>query len=88
MNDANEVGSHMAPNFMIHLAFSFDGNGPRDREIVAREHINDEWRPVYFRLLRFSAFCRWNHSAKNTDDCHTHGDLPSSFQQPTKYLYL
>lgn len=48
LRDADEVGSHLAPNFLIHSAFSFDGAGPRDREIVAREHINDTARPVYY----------------------------------------
>lgn len=46
--EADEVGSHLAPNFLIHSAFSFDGSGPRDREIVAREHINDPVRPIYY----------------------------------------
>lgn len=48
LRDADEVGSHLAPNFLIHSAFSFDGAGPRDREIVAREHINDTARLVYY----------------------------------------
>lgn len=48
LREADEVGSHLAPNFLIHSAFSFDGAGPRDREIVAREHINDTARPVYY----------------------------------------
>lgn len=47
-DEADEVGSHMAPNFLIHSAFSFDGAGPRDREIVAREHVNNPSRPVYY----------------------------------------
>lgn len=46
--EANEVGSHLAPNFIIHKAFSFDGKGGRDREISYRSHLNDPWRPSYY----------------------------------------
>ena len=31
--EADKTGSHLAPNFMIHGMFSFDGKGRRNREI-------------------------------------------------------
>lgn len=46
--EANEVGSHLAPNFIIHQAYSFDGKKGRDREIVAFEAIHGERRPIYY----------------------------------------
>lgn len=43
--EADKTGSHLAPNFLIHGTFSFDGKGPRDREIARRTHLNfiEEW---------------------------------------------
>ena len=38
---ANETGSHMVPNLLTAVAFSFDGKYKRDREIVEKYHIND-----------------------------------------------
>lgn len=37
---ADKTGSHLAPNFMIHKIFSFDGKGNRDREIATRVALN------------------------------------------------
>lgn len=37
---ANETGSHMVPNLLTAVAFSFDGNYKRGREIVEKYHIN------------------------------------------------
>lgn len=45
---ADKTGSHLAPNFLIHGAFSFDGKGRRFREIVARENLNSQDRPVFY----------------------------------------
>ena len=36
---ANETGSHMVPNLLTAVAFSFDGNYKRGREIVEKYHI-------------------------------------------------
>lgn len=43
--EADKTGSHLVPNFLIHGTFSFDGKGPRDREIARRTHLNmnEEW---------------------------------------------
>ena len=43
--EADKTGSHLVPNFLIHKTFSFDGKGPRDREIARRTHLNmsEEW---------------------------------------------
>lgn len=46
--EANEVGSHLAPNFIIHQAFSFDGTGKRDREISYLTHLNDPLETAYY----------------------------------------
>lgn len=45
---ADKTGSHLAPNFLIHGAFSFDGKGKRFREIVARESLNGQDRPIFY----------------------------------------
>lgn len=45
---ADKTGSHLAPNFLIHGAFSFDGKGKRFREIVARENLNGRDRPIFY----------------------------------------
>lgn len=41
ISEAANKGSHMAPNFLIHKAFSFDGKGPRNREVVDKCYLND-----------------------------------------------
>lgn len=46
--DADKTGSHLAPNFMIHSMFSFDGKGRRNREIAMRDHLNSEERMIYY----------------------------------------
>lgn len=46
--EANEVGSHMAPNFIIHGAFSFDGKGKRDHEISYLNHLFESSRQAYY----------------------------------------
>lgn len=38
--DANQTGSHMVPNLLTSVAFSFDGLTKRDREIVEKYHLN------------------------------------------------
>lgn len=38
--EANETGSHMVPNLLTAVAFSFDGKNKRDREIVERYCLN------------------------------------------------
>lgn len=38
--EADKTGSHLAPNFLIHGAFSFDGKGNRDREVVEHHFVN------------------------------------------------
>lgn len=48
MRDADEVGSHLAPNFIIHSAFSYDGKGKRDHEISYFTSINDSSRPAFY----------------------------------------
>ena len=48
VNDADEVGSHLAPNFIIHKAFSFDGKGKRDHEISYLIHLNDPAESTYY----------------------------------------
>lgn len=45
---ADEVGSHLAPNFVIHRAFSFDGEGKRDHEISYLSHLNDSKESTYY----------------------------------------
>lgn len=39
-NEANQTGSHMVPNLLTSVAFSFDGLAKRDREIVEKYHLN------------------------------------------------
>ncbi len=46
--EADKTGSHLAPNFMIHGMFSFDGKGRRNREISMRDHLNMSERMVYY----------------------------------------
>ena len=46
--EADKTGSHLAPNFMIHGMFSFDGKGRRNREISMRDHLNTSERMVYY----------------------------------------
>lgn len=46
--DADEVGSHLAPNFIIHKAFSFDGKGKRDHEISYLTHLNNPSESTYY----------------------------------------
>lgn len=46
--DANKTGSHLAPNFLIHGAFSFDGKGKRFREIAMRDNLNTQTRPIFY----------------------------------------
>jgi len=45
---ADEVGSHMAPIFIIHKAFAFDGKGKRDHEISYLSHLNDHSESIYY----------------------------------------
>lgn len=45
---ADKTGSHLAPNFMIHKMFSFDGKGRRDREIAMRETLNKPRTAIYY----------------------------------------
>ena len=45
---ADKTGSHLAPNFLVHGAFSFDGKGGRFREIVARDNLNTQSRWLYY----------------------------------------
>ena len=45
---ADKTGSHLAPNFLIHGAFSFDGKGGRFREIVTRDNLNMQSRWLYY----------------------------------------
>lgn len=46
--EADKTGSHLAPNFMIHGMFSFDGKGRRNREISMRDHLNRDERMFYY----------------------------------------
>ena len=46
--EADKTGSHLAPNFMIHGMFSFDGKGRRNREISMRDHLNRDERMIYY----------------------------------------
>lgn len=46
--EADKTGSHLAPNFMIHGMFSYDGKGRRDREIAMRDGLNWGERMVYY----------------------------------------
>lgn len=46
--DADKPGSHLAPNFMIHSMYSFDGKGPRNREISMRDGLNWGGRQIYY----------------------------------------
>lgn len=39
-NVANQTGSHMVPNLLTSVAFTFDGLAKRDREIVLKHHLN------------------------------------------------
>jgi len=48
VHDANKTGSHLAPNFMIHSAFSFDGKGKRFREIAIRHNLNGFSQKIYY----------------------------------------
>lgn len=45
---ADKTGSHLAPNFLIHGAFSFDRKGGRFREIVTRDNLNMQSRWLYY----------------------------------------
>ena len=45
---ADKTGSHLAPNFLVHGAFSFDGKGGRFREIVTRDNLNTQSRWLYY----------------------------------------
>lgn len=45
---ADKTGSHLAPNFLIHGAFSFDGKGGRFREIVTRDNLNTQSRWLFY----------------------------------------
>ena len=45
---ADKTGSHLAPNFLIHGAFSFDGKGGRFREIVTRDNLNMQSRWLFY----------------------------------------
>lgn len=47
-HEADEVGSHMAPNFIIHKAFAFDGAGKRDHEISNLFHLNQHDSSTYY----------------------------------------
>ncbi len=40
MKEANETGSHMVPNLLTAVAFTFDNKAKRDREIVERYLLN------------------------------------------------
>jgi len=46
--EAVKTGSHLAPNFMIHGMFSFDGKGRRNREISMRDGMNSGERMIYY----------------------------------------
>lgn len=46
--EADKTGSHLAPNFMIHGMFSFDGKGRRNREIAMRDGLNSGNRMIYY----------------------------------------
>ena len=46
--NADKTGSHLAPNFLVHGAFSFDGKGGRFREIVTRDNLNTQSRWLYY----------------------------------------
>lgn len=46
--EADKTGSHLAPNFMIHGMFSFDGKGRRNREISMRDGLNSGERMIYY----------------------------------------
>ena len=39
-NVADQTGSHMVPNLLTSVAFTFDGVAKRDREIVEKYHLN------------------------------------------------
>ena len=56
--EADKTGSHLAPNFMIHGMFSFDGKGRRNREISMRDHLNTSERMVYYGLVCDNLFCK------------------------------
>lgn len=45
---ADKTGSHLAPNFLVHGAFSFDGKGGRFREIVTRDNLNMQSRWLFY----------------------------------------
>lgn len=47
-HEADETGSHMAPNFIIHKAFAFDGKGKRDHEISYLTHLNEDGQQSYY----------------------------------------
>ncbi len=46
--EADKTGSHLAPNFMIHDMFSYDGKGRRNREISMRDGLNWGGRQIYY----------------------------------------
>lgn len=45
---ADKTGSHLAPNFLVHGAFSFDGKSGRFREIVTRDNLNTQSRWLFY----------------------------------------
>lgn len=45
---ADKTGSHLAPNFLVHGAFSFDGKGGRFLEIVMRDNLNTQSRWLFY----------------------------------------
>ena len=48
---ADKTGSHLAPNFLVHGAFSFDGKGGRFREIVTRDNLNTQSRWLFYDMI-------------------------------------
>lgn len=46
--EADKTSSHLAPNFLVHGAFSFDGKGGRFREIVTRDNLNTQSRWLFY----------------------------------------
>lgn len=48
-NEADEVGSHLAPNFIIHGAFSYDSKGKRDHEIAYLDRMYEPRQAFYGR---------------------------------------
>ena len=49
IREADKTGSHMVPNLLTAVTFSFDGKTKRDREIVELYHINNpEDNAIYY----------------------------------------